>query len=329
VGPDTPWVPLEVNDRLTGVELRDVNGDLVLTASTVDSQLLLRAPVSSATGQSLAEAVSELLQGEYNLYFHLTADMVETVNERQINLPQPLYLPQGSVTLHKPLLKPEEIDRELLLKTFFVDYNLARVIEEKDGGLIYTDGEKGLRLTGSGLEYSNPRIEEGRATVSYLDALNNSNNLLSYHGGWPFELRLESVSTTGWADRLSYAVQWRITYDGYPLHTAIPTRMIFNDRGLIHYSRALFFENGVLTENGESLAAATWQEALAVSVGMFEEEYPGINSPIRLETMHLAYAVLSGPAGFYGEPAWYIRLNGKEFLLKADTLTPIDEEALS
>jgi len=225
-------------------------------------------------------------------------------------------------------LKPETYNRDQLLKTFFVDYSLARIIEEKDGGLIYTDGEKGLRLTSSSIEYSNPRLEQTLVNIEYYDALVNCNNYISYHGGWLPGLRLETLEMTGWNQAGAYAGQWRMYFSGYPLFTSIPTKVILNDRGMVHFSRSLYHIDESIQLDNTLVETANWLEALEKAVVLLDEERAGLRSYLRVEAMRPAYAAVNIGQSIIAEPVWFIQVNGKRFFLKADSLAQIKEGEL-
>ena len=72
-----------------------------------------------------------------------------------------IYVPEGDIPAAEVRLGEEGIDREQLARAFFIDLSLARLIEERDGALYYTNGEKGLRIYPSGLvEFAFPRLKE-------------------------------------------------------------------------------------------------------------------------------------------------------------------------
>jgi len=328
-GAEVPWLKDFPGNIVDEIKLKQYNSEMFLVSENSAEEFRHISVVSDRTKNSLLEILLNVYESDRNILFLLREDMFYSSSGRGLILPTAVFLPLEPVEISKIALANEDTDRDLLLKTFFVDYNLARIIEEKDGGLIYTDGEKGLRLTSDSLEYSNPRLEEGRATFNYAEALKNSNNLISYHGGWPEGLQLESLASTGWGNVVSYVAQWRMFVNGYPLYTLIPTKVIFNDRGLVHYSRSLYFPTDPeVNNNDDQITTSEWSEALDAAVKIYEEELPGLSTSLRLEAMHLAYAVNASCTDFYGEPVWYVQMSGKSYLLKADTLTRINEEAL-
>lgn len=327
-GQGSPWMPAYQDRIISAIRLLSDSNGLWLVIQDSNEANSLFFLINPETEALITDILNIVLESERTVYRALDDNTLQLESEMAVSVSAPLFVPAEPVILDRILLYPEEVDRDLLLKTFFVDYNLARIIEEKDGSLIFTDGEKGLRLSPVSLEYSNPRLEEGKVSFTYLDALNTSNNMLSYHGGWPRNVRVESLTSTGWGDSVSYVAQWRMHFGLYPLYTAIPTKAIFNDRGLVHYSRSLYFNDTGATVNGDQVAVAVaeWQNALAVALERFSDELPGYNATVRLEAIHPGYAVTASGSDFIGEPVWYIQLNGKRYFLRAENLSPLSEE---
>lgn len=325
-GQGSPWMPAYQDRLISAIKLLSDSNGLWLVIQDSNEASSLTFLLTPETEALITDTLNVLFESERTVHQALDDNTLQSESGISISMLSPLFVPAEPLILDKILLNPEEVDRDLLLKTFFIDYNLARIIEEKDGSLIFTDGEKGLRLSSTSLEYSNPRHEEGKVTFTYLDALNSSNSLFSYHGGWQKNVRIESLTSTGWGDSVSYTAQWRMYFGLYPLYTAIPTKAIFNDRGLVHYSRSLYFGDAGATVNGDQVTVAEWQNALVVALERFSDELPGYNATVRLEAMHPGYAVTVSGSDYIGEPVWYIQLNGKRYFLRAESLVPISEE---
>ncbi len=327
VGADLPWLPEVSGSTVSVIKLNSFEDKvwLELLEKTNDTLSLLLSPENAEMFNGLTTDAAAENQVIYTI---LTADLLSAALEQDLDIMAPIYVPLETVNMKRLILRPEEIDRDLILKTFFIDYSMARIIEEKDGGLIYTDGDKGLRLTNTGFEYSTPRLKEGQATSSYPDALFNSSNVLSYHGGWSEGLRLEDLYLTGWGRAAYYTAEWQIYHHGYPLFTKKGTSAFFNDRGLIHYARYVFSPVNDSLENGEQLSTAVWSDALQKAVNLFKAQLTEIESGLRLEAMKLGYAVTGSETAYKGDPVWFIQINGEEFFLKVDDLEPLSEEEL-
>jgi regulatory protein YycH of two-component signal transduction system YycFG len=331
VGLDLPWLSDAMYAAIGWVDFYSLEGERWLILSSPDREPKLSIPLIPEKAEAIEEIIAEL-NAEKVLHLSLDTDRLSGLVSRDLEVKNDIYVPGGAVFMERLQLKPEEIDRDLLLKTFFIDYNLARIIEERDGGIIYTDGERGLRLSNVSFEYSSPRLEEGQATALYPDALNNCSSLISYHGGWPEGLRLEELALSGWGGRASYSAEWRMYFLGYPLLSNNSARAVFNDRGLIHFSRSLYFPVELPEESqNDVVETAGWTEALQAAVAVFEARYPDdTESVLSLESMSLAYAVIdSDPAAtVWAEPVWVIKINGEKFILRAGNLSPAESEDL-
>ncbi len=333
VGADLPWLSEAPDSTVRAIKINSLEDKIwfeLFERDNVSGLSLLLLP-------EITEIIAGLIadRGSENLVNHalLTDDLILAVMEKNLNLTEPIYVPMETVEMERLVLKPEEIDSDLILKTFFIDYNLARIIEEKDGGLIYTDGDRGLRLSSTGFEYSAPRLEDGQANASYPDAMFNSSSVIGYHGGWPESLRLVSLYLTGRGRTGYYIAEWQAYHQGYPLFTRQGTRAFFNDRGLIHFSRNAFTSSNLPLENGEEVHAAVWSEALREAVNLYHTNESQLGNEIQvadlnIEAVDLGYAVVGSDASYKGEPVWFIQINGEKFFLKADNLEPLSEEEL-
>ena len=332
-----PALPVGDESKL----LTDLNGSQLSTFAVLmngetpgiiliesEQQRAYRAEFSEADSLALVELLQSIGDTERTLYRILSAELLRSAFSENLEIKKVIYVPSGELAVERLKVRPETLDRDKLLKTFFVDYTLARTIEEKGGAMIYTDGERGLRITDQGLEYSHPRLEEGQINQTFSEAIYKCGSLLSFHGGWPTGLRLESIrlSAINWTE--TYDAQWRMYFYGYPVFAAKPTRILFNDRGLIHYSRSIYNSQALEQEELESKIVADWQAALRSALAVYVQEINQTASTYQLEALSPGYAIMASFDGFIAEPIWHVRLNGYNLMLKADTLTPINWEEL-
>ncbi len=330
--------------------LNDVSGDglNVLKIYCYDdaSWLVINQPgaggtkhvsLNQADSRQVNNFLSYVIMDHDQTYTLLTSELVSELFNWEIEVRPSIYVPNDKVIMNSLLLDQELLDVDLLLKTFFVDHSLARVIEERDGGLLYTDGEKGLRLTDYNFEYSYPRLEEGTTSALYDEALRNSINLISYHGGWPANLRLDSIELQSRRGNLFYSTEWIMYYNGYPIHTAQPTKASFNDLGLFHFSRMLFRpeddsivinEDPVSVEKTYRVNVADWSEAVKKAIDQFDDLLMISGATIRLGQVDLGYAALNTEGLPKAVPVWIISINGEKMILKADDLDIIYKEDL-
>ncbi|GEM_PF-667954 len=344
----------EIEEEIEGQEEEEQVGE---EERTKEYWLLLKKPgedtsssipLTEEEAEQFIELLSEIPE-EKGAYQPLTEEMLEEYFERDLRLQDSIYVPAGDVSMPTLSMEPEDPDEEKLLKTFFVDYNLVRTIEEGDGGVIYTDGGKGLRVTDSGLEYSNPRKEEGHSSVSYREALRNSSRFISYHGGWPENLRLEDLVFSSRGRYSYYESEWVFYHDGYPVYVEKPTRVHFNDLGLFNYSRSLFFvddlqknsnEDELAVENSddpeddleeddlENGPVADWVEALQEAIKIYDAQSPVNKTSLRLEAMEPGYVVTGTIDSPVGKPVWRINLEGEAIYLSVGELQEFGEEEI-
>ncbi len=329
VGADLPWMTGAFPLTVSKLELYSFDNAtwLVLSAETPNVPALqMRLPMDKVS--DLREITAQIRASDKIAYTVLDLNQVAGMTDRDLDIRGQIYVPLENIYLDILQLKAEVIDRELLLKTFFIDDSLARMVEGKDGSLIYTDGERGLRLTNYGLEYTYPRMDEAQVTLTYSDALTNCSSIISYHGGWPSGLRLESLAISGWGQTASYAAEWKQYYKGYHFHSDKLTRAYFNDRGLIHYTRALFTVEGSYSVVEEQYPVAEWSAALQKAIELFAVLQPDSDSTLRLDALELSYVVRSIGGSIRAEPAWFVKINGVKFLLESDSLALIKEEDL-
>jgi len=328
VGSESSLLPLLPESELARLDLREGNDSYWVRLITVEDEVLAEVQLSADQTAELKDLIDEAVAEERVLHALLTGEAVDLASIQAVIVNEVIFLPQQQVDLARFLVKPETINREQLLKTFFVDYSLARSIEEKDGAVIYTDGERGLRLTTGGFEYSYPRLEEGEASQTLAEALNSSGALISYHGGWPTGLRLEKIEQARLRNSVNYSTQWRMYYLGYPLYAAKPTRIVFNDRGLIHFNRLIYNIQNQNQDQAEVRTTTRWQEALRAALDISAEETGGQPESLKLEAFNLGYAIIAGVNELWAEPVWHLQLNGRRILLRADNLLQIQVEDL-
>ena len=328
VGSDQSLLPILPEGELARLDLVSWNESYWIRLFTADEELLAAAELTASQTAALKELIVLAGEEERATYKLLDSNTATAAAGEGLIVAGAFFLPQQDITLARYPVKAETINKEQLLKTFFVDYSLARTIEEKDGAVIYTDGERGLRLTAAGFEYSYPRLEEGEANQTVAEALNSSGTLISFHGGWPAGLRLEKITHSRLGRSVSYSAQWRMYYRGYPLYAAKPTRIVFNDRGLIHFSRLIYNIQAVDQDQAELRVSAGWQEALKIAVELFRKDAEEQSAELKLEAFNLGYAVVAGVNELWAEPIWHIQINDRRILLRIDNLLQFKAEDL-
>ncbi len=274
--------------------------------------------------EEIMDIVDKIKKEDYPLYEVLDIDEAAVFSDADFEVFQDLYLPGQEITLPANLnLQKENISLDNLLRTVFVNHELARKIEEPDGTLIFTDGEIGLRIS-SYLEYTAPKLEEGQATYSYKNALQKANELICYYGGWPETLYLDQIylyNTSGIGEGKSYCyARWRYYYDGIPVvGDRGETELEFNDRGLYYYKRSLYVPYSISEEKIE----ITWDEkVLNKAFEIYSENND--ESSIKINDVFLAYHMdeLVDQQYVTASPVWVVAVNDENIYLDVSDLNP-------
>ncbi|MDW7651707.1 MAG: two-component system activity regulator YycH [Bacillota bacterium] len=164
---------------------------------------------------------------------------------------QTVFIPAEMPVMAVHAVSREDLDKEKLLRSIFVDSALVRQIQERDGAYIYTDGQRGLRIFEHGeLEYTSPKSEPGLEPMETMQALRRTAQYLQLMGGWPEHLFLQAFSATSklnWNSRQwnTYTVSFFSVQQGYPFVTVNPPVILrFSDRGVIDYKRQIVLLDG-------------------------------------------------------------------------------------
>ena len=217
-----------------------------------------------------------------------------------------IYVPEGDIQAAEVRLKEEEIDHEQLVRAFFIDLSLARLIEERDGALYYTDGEKGLRIYPSGLvEFAFPRLERNLGNISYSHALQKGAESISLYGGWPSDTYLEEVENRG----RSYRLLWGTIYDGLAFKgEQTGCEMEINDQGVSFYRRNICLA-------GEDISGKMpfrpYDEVLYRILSLNEQFFKE-NAPVLLALEPVYYIPPVAGKVEKAIPAWSVHFQGME-----------------
>ncbi len=255
------------------------------------------------------------------LYQYLEEDQL--IEEEEIlvaEAPARLFLPGGEIEMPLLEIKKEEIATDELLQAIFLDPNLVRKVEEREEK-IYTDGERGLTVADGTFQYSFPRLEEGEVSLSYFQALEQAVEFLCNYGGWPSQLRLDTINFVEHDPLIrrqdSYYARWQLYHRGLPLVGARGgVQMTFNDQGLIEYHRYL----GMLQEQEGKITMAPPLKALEKAADwMREEGVPEEEGPA-LRAMYPAYYVPEVWEGQKIHPVWVCEFEQQQIIMRGDNL---------
>jgi len=193
----------------------------------------------------------------------------------------------------------EKIEWEQLVRAFFLDLSMARRIEERDGALYFTDGERGLRIYPSGLiEYTAPRLERLYSSMSYSAALQKGAESQSLYGGWLSGTFLYAAREV----EGGYRLLWRMAHEGLVLEGEnTVSEMLINEQGVSFYRRNPYLFGG---EVSERLPFRPYYEAVYRAFVASREQIKGEQATLlSLETV---YYLPAGKRGNKAIPAWAV-----------------------
>lgn len=232
-----------------------------------------------------------------------------------------VLIPQHLPKLPDYTAQIENLEREKLLRSVFVNLDLVRRIEERDGAVIYTDGLKGLRFFKQGvLEYTAPKNEPGLLPLAMEEVLRQGAQYLQLMGGWPKQLYLQTIRATQqltgnrehWH---TYEIHFQTAGKGWPLISSTPAlRLYFSDQGVIYYSRQLYqLENAA----GPELTLVTPKQALMT----LRDNLVVPAAETKLLNLEVVfYLAATDKEQVLARPAWQIQLtNGQTAIVDGHT----------
>ncbi|GEM_PF-645831 len=269
--------------------------------------------------KGLTEEIREENRVKHSL---LDPELSEEIADYEFELSNNIYVPIEDFTTSSYLsLKRERVSLNEFLKAVFINEKLARQIAEPDGSLIFTDGEKGLRISNY-LEYTSPQLEEGAATHSYRSALNEAIEYICYYGGWPEGLYLDNLTLidNGNIVQNYYYARGRFYHEGFPLvGEAGAIEMEFTDKGLYYYKRTMHAPSELAEEKMEIV----WSNDI---IARALEYYTQKNDDefLKVEDVFLAYHIAELKKGedSFAEPVWVVKINNKNIYLEIPDLEP-------
>lgn len=314
-GDGSPWLKEDMQREIEEVIIVE-QGDQYWLELQASGGAVLLLDLSVEIGYSLRELVASLNLISAAKYREVNAVELSDALEMEILLDGPLYVPAEPVQVDELLFAEEELDQEMLVKMFFVDRSLVRMITERDGSLIYTDGEKGLRFNG-GFVFTHPQLEQAQATHSFIASLYSASRLLSYYGGWPDQLRLASIEREGNGYRNgSLVAYWQCYYNGIPIYGDMGAAMMFNDSGLVEYKRRLY---SAVHPVGAPFVFGDFKEVIISALAIIEDKglLPAAGTPYLVEEVELGYVAVQTTLPPHIVPAWVVRINGLDLLINA------------
>ncbi len=247
-----------------------------------------------------------------------------------------IFVPANPSSLPKLDYNKESLDIDKLVKVFFVDCALVRHIKQRDEAVMYTDGQRGLRLDSRGfIEYSAPaRTQEGRE-LSYREALNRGVDFVTMYGGWPrdLNLRITELNIQDLEQEEYYQLKLKSYYRGIPLGLdPWDIELTFNEQGLTGYQRQVYLVEDEREDEGGDEGGDDWEEVEVMEIEnalshLVSREADLFSTNITREVTDCFLAYI--PAGDSGdrvmEACWIVEIDGhQKFIINARNGTIID-----
>ncbi len=328
-----PLIPLQSIEGLPGTIISDMD-KMYLFIYESESVAVLRSEEKvmlikfndELLSDELANILNKALNNNTMTYCLLISEKDTSMWDFDFSVSGDIYLPCDDLYMNSNItLVREKIPTDDLLKAFFVNKKLARRIEGPDGTLIFTDGEKGLRIW-EYVEYTAPRLEKGSATYSYRSAVQKANEYICYYGGWPEKLYLEDIYLNNFTGANSigkcYFARWVFYHEGFPvIGRGGGIDIKFNDQGLYYYNRSLLVPS---INSKEKIRVTPGEDAIKRAFEIYVED---VNDEIKLNVkdVYIAYLIEAFPENGQAQahPVWVININDEIIYLDVSELAPL------
>lgn len=218
-----------------------------------------------------------------------------------------LLLPKTAAVV-RAQVRPAPVPARPLKEGLFPDLSVVREIAEGEGALVYTDGQKYLRINPKGsIEFSAPELAARSRPPELARAMRLAVEFVSNHGGWPQGLMLTGVSQERGHTRLDFG-----RFEGsLMLVSRDPlVRVDLSDDRVIYYARSTLYQevDAAPVEKQAQVSAMTPEQVLA--------SLPNRRFPSQLRRIFLAYRLQDDQP----VPVWCFGF-GDQSLLMVDAYT--------
>ncbi len=235
-----------------------------------------------------------------------TEDLSETEELPEVYFLDDIYVSVGEIQLPVRYVQKEKLEIDRLLKVFFADISLVRRIEEKDGAVIYSDGQRGLRIYPTGaIEFTS--AENRETLLSGERAISMAGEIIALYGGWQEGIHLwvsPEIKNPYFRTRITF----KQYIEGYPLLTEdVAIRLTLNERGAQTYYRSILIPQ---EEVGEPENIISGEEALMAGIEYLASER---DDSIGIRDLYLSYFPF-GTEIKQLTPVWVLETN-KELII--------------
>lgn len=148
----------------------------------------------------------------------------------------------GPAVLQAPRWAREELNYNALVRSFYLEPGITRLIQEPDGAEIYTDGFQALRIYASGsLEYSVVKYQAGSFTPDQIGLVETSISFTTSHGGWPGEMLVTYINNSPGSN---LRVELSNFASGLALLGQTGITIELDGLAVSHYSREVIYVDG-------------------------------------------------------------------------------------
>ena len=228
--------------------------------------------------------------------------------EKQLILEEVL-VPKQVPSLPDFSFSREPAEKEALAKAFFVDLSLVRQIKERDEAIIFTDGQKGLRISSQGMiEYTAPLQRDAGKRLSYREALDIGADYVNLYVELPEEihLRISDLTPVILDNKEYYQMKLRSYYEGLVLDPETFTlELTYDQQGLVSYT----CQSYTISQREEEPVEVDVKGALSqVLFGLPEIFHQ--QDPRRITGAYLVYKAGPRFSEEFLQPFWNIEIDG-------------------
>lgn len=217
-----------------------------------------------------------------------------------------LYVPAEPQEMARiPVRYMAEEEIASLPSRFFVDLTVVRQIGERDGAVIFTDGQKALRLYPGGFaEFTAPAGKRRSQPLSHSNAISDAASFVAGHGGWSGEPFLSSSRR----DVSKNLVGFSYRHLGFPVIVLEGSlELELNDGGVLYYLNRpripLAYEGERRPVIAPERAIDSLEKALKVRPGQ----------TLQVENIYQAFFLSDAwPRARELEPVWAVEVIGRQ-----------------
>ncbi len=228
--------------------------------------------------------------------------------EKQLILEEVL-VPKQVPSLPDFSFSREPVEKEALARAFFVDLSLVRQIKERDEAIIFTDGQKGLRISSQGMiEYTAPLQRDAGKRLSYREALDIGADYVNLYVELPEEihLRISDLTPVMLDNKEYYQMKLRSYYEGLVLDPETFTlELTYDQQGLVSYTCQAYTISPGEEEPVEVDVKGALSQVLFGLPEIFHQQ-----DPRRITGAYLVYKAGPRFSEEFLQPFWNIEIDG-------------------